>query len=123
MKTLVHIGGFYALAFAVFHLAFWKLFDWKNELPKLNPINRGVMQVLNLRLTYLFFVIAFICFFFAEDLIQTKFGNVILGAISLFVMMRAVEQLIFWKIEKIGVIFFIIFLFGAGIFAAPLFLK
>ncbi len=123
MKTLIYIGGFYCLAFALFHLAFWKLFDWKTELPKLNSINRGVMQVLNLRLTYIFFVFAFLCFFFAEDLLETNLGNVILGAISLFALMRAVEQLIFWKIEKIGAAFFVIFLLGAGIFAAPLFLK
>jgi hypothetical protein len=123
LKTLIYIGGFYCLAFALFHLAFWKLFDWKTELPKLNPINRGVMQVLNLRLTYLFFVIAFICFFFAEDLLKTNLGNIILGAISLFALMRAIEQLIFWKVEKIGAAFFVVFLLGAGIFAAPLFLK
>lgn len=121
MKNLIYIGGFYCLIFAIFHLAFWKLFDWKNDLPKLKSVNRGVMQVLNLRLTYVFIVVAFISFFFAEDLINTKLGNVILGAVSIFAVMRAIEQLIFWKIEKIGVAFFFIFLIGAGIFAIPLF--
>lgn len=123
MKNLIYIGGIYCLIFAVFHLAFWKLFDWKNELPKLKSVNRGVMQVLNLRLTYVFLVVAFISFFFADDLINTKLGNVILGAISIFAVMRAIEQLIFWKIEKIGVAFFFVFLIGAGIFAVPLFSK
>lgn len=121
MKTLIYIGGIYCLIFAIFHLAFWKLFDWKSELRKLNSINRGVMQVLNLRLTYVFIVVAFISFFFADDLISTKLGNLILGAISIFAVMRAVEQLIFWKVEKIGITFFVIFLFGTGIFAVPLF--
>jgi len=121
MKNLIYIGGIYCLVFAIFHLAFWKLFDWKNDLPKLKSVNRGVIQVLNLRLTYVFIVVAFISFFFAEDLINTKLGNVILGAVSIFAVMRAIEQLIFWKIEKIGVAFFFIFLIGAGIFAIPLF--
>ncbi|MEK7724760.1 MAG: hypothetical protein AAB336_10455 [Acidobacteriota bacterium] len=121
MKNLIYIGGVYCLIFAIFHLAFWKLFDWKNDLPKLNAVNRGVMQVLNLRLTYVFFVVAFLSFFFADDLINTKLGNVILGSISIFALMRAVEQLIFWEIEKIGIAFFFIFLLGAGIFAVPLF--
>lgn len=121
MKNLIYIGGFYCLIFAIFHLAFWKLFDWKNDLPKLKSVNRGVMQVLNLRLTYVFIVVAFISFFFAEDLINTKLGNVILGAVSIFAVMRAIEQLIFWKVEKIGIAFFFIFLIGAGIFAIPLF--
>lgn len=121
MKNLIYIGGFYCLIFAIFHLAFWKLFDWKNDLPKLKSVNRGVMQVLNLRLTYVFIVVAFISFFFAADLINTKLGNVILGAVSIFAVMRAIEQLIFWKVEKIGIAFFFIFLIGAGIFAVPLF--
>lgn len=121
MKNLIYIGGIYCLIFAIFHLAFWKLFDWKNELPKLKSVNRGVMQVLNLRLTYVFIVVAFISFFFADDLINTKLGNVILGSISIFALMRAIEQLIFWKIEKIGIAFFFVLLFGAGIFAIPLF--
>lgn len=121
MKNLIYIGGIYCLIFAIFHLAFWKLFDWKNDLPKLKSVNRGVMQVLNLRLTYVFIVVAFLSFFFADDLINTKLGNVVLGAVSIFAVMRAIEQLIFWKIEKIGVAFFFIFLIGAGIFAIPLF--
>ncbi|HRH45390.1 MAG TPA: hypothetical protein PKY82_27370 [Pyrinomonadaceae bacterium] len=120
MKTLIYIGGFYCLIFAIFHLAFWKLFDWKNELPKLKSVNRGVMQVLNLRLTYVFFVVAFLSFFFTDDLINTNLGKVILVSISIFILMRAIEQLIFWKVEKIGIVFFVIFLLGAGIFAAPI---
>lgn len=121
MKTLIVIGGFYCLAFAIFHLAFWRLFDWKNELPKLNSINRGVLQVLNLRLTYVFFVVAFLCFFLTDELAGTALGKVVLGATSLFAVMRAFEQLVFWKIEKIGVVFFVIFMVGAGIFAVPIF--
>ncbi len=110
------------MAFAIFHLAFWKLFDWKRELPKLKPVNRGVLQVLNLRLTYVFLVVAFISFFFADDLLNTNLGKVILGATSLFALMRAIEQAIFWKFGKIGAIFFVIFLVGAGIYAAPFFI-
>ena len=121
MNTLIIIGGIYCLAFAFFHLAFWRLFEWKSELPKLNSINRGVLQVLNIRLTYVFFVIAFFCFFLTDELLNTTLGKFVLGATSLFALMRAFEQLIFWKVEKIGIAFFVIFLIGAGIFAVPLF--
>jgi hypothetical protein len=122
MKTLIYIGGFYCAVFAVFHLAFWRLFDWKRELPKLNSVNRGVLQVLNLRLTYLFFVCAFLCFFWTEDLLATGLGRVVLGAMGLFCLMRAVEQVIFWKWSRISAAFTVIFLLGAGLFAAPLML-
>ncbi len=122
MKTLIIVGGFYCLAFAIFHLAFWKLFDWKTELPKLNEINRGVMQVLNIRLTYIFLVFAFILFFFNDKLLTTNLGKMILAVISLFWLMRAIEQPIFWKFDKISAAFFAVFLFGAVIFAVPLIL-
>jgi hypothetical protein len=120
MRSLIIFGGVYCLAFAIFHLAFWRLFNWKTDLPKLNSINRGVLQVLNLRLTYVFFVVAFFCFFLTDELLNTNLGKFVLGATSLFALMRAIEQLIFWKVEKIGVTFFVIFLIGAGIFATPL---
>lgn len=124
MKTLIIIGGIYCLAFAIFHLAFWKIFDWKTELPKLNQINRGVMQVLNLRLTYLFFVFAFISIYFNSDLLTTDLGKIILGAISLGWLMRAIEQLIFWKFnDAVSIAFFVVFLSGAAIYALPLILQ
>ena len=120
MKTLIYIGGFYCIAFAVFHLAFWRLFDWRRELPKLKAVNRGVMQVLNLRLTYVFFVFAFLCFFLPQDLLTTRLGRVLLGAVSLFCLMRAIEQPVFWKFDKISAAFFVVLLAGAVIFAVPL---
>ncbi len=123
MKTLLYIGGFYCLAFAIFHLAFWKIFDWKTELPKLNTINRGVLQCLNIRLTYVFVVVAFISFYFNAELLTTGLGKVILGSISLFCLGRAIEQPIFWKFnDHLSVAFFVIFLIGSAIFAIPLFL-
>jgi len=124
LKILIYIGGFYCLAFAIFHLAFWKLFDWKTELPKLNAINRGVMQVLNLRLTYVFLVCAFLSFFFTSDLLMTDLGKTVLAAISLFCLMRAIEQPIFWKFkDAVSVAFFVVFLFGAAIYFLPLVLQ
>ena len=108
MKTLIIIGGFYCLAFAIFHPAFWKIFDWKSELPKLNDINRGVMQVLNLRLTCVLLFFAFLSLFFNSDLLTSDLGKIILGAISLFWLMRAIEQPIFWKFDdRISVAFFV----------------
>ncbi len=124
MKALCYIGGFYHLAFAAFHIGFWKLFDWKTELPKLSAVNRGVAQVLNLRLIYIFLVFAFVSFFFNSDLTTTALGKMILAAISLFWFGRAVEQTIFWRFgDKISVALFVIFLFGAAIYFLPLVLR
>ena len=78
------------------------------------------MQVLNIRLTYVFVVVGGLAIFFADELLSTRLGHVILAAVSSFALMRAAEQLIFWKIEKASVAFFFILLIGAAIFAAPL---
>ncbi len=56
-------GGVYNLLLALSHMGFWRLFRWKEELPKMSFINRGVIQLLNIHLTIVFLVGAFIAFF------------------------------------------------------------
>ena len=50
MKTLIIFGGFVWVGLFVFHALFWRLFDWKNDLEKLLPVNKAVMQVMHLAL-------------------------------------------------------------------------
>ena len=120
MKTIIYIGGFYHIAFAVFHLLFWRLFDWKNDLRQLSFINRGVMQILNLRIIYVFLAIAFLSFFFAENLLSTVLGKAIMTAISLFWLVRAAEQIVFFGLRKAAsALIFLVFLFGAGVYLFP----
>jgi len=38
MESLLIVGGFYNLVFAIFHLLFWKIFKWDSELSKLSFI-------------------------------------------------------------------------------------
>jgi hypothetical protein len=122
-ETLLFIGGFYNLAFAIFHIMFWKIFRWKRSLRRLLPQNRAIMQVLNIRLIYIFFVFAYISVFHQEGLISTQLGKVIIIVISLFWFMRAVEQIIFFGLKRLAsVIFLIVFLIGAAIYIIPIFI-
>lgn len=57
----------YNLAFAIFHLTFWKLLNWKDELQRVSANNRAVMQTLNLCLTFVFFLAAYLYFFHSDD--------------------------------------------------------
>lgn len=117
MKTLIYIGGIYHLAFAAFHVLFWKLLEWKRDLRLLNKANRGVMQILNLRLIYVFLIVACLSFWFAESLLTSDLGKVILFAVALFWLMRAVEQIIFFDLKnEISLALFGVFLIGAGIY-------
>ncbi|MBA2621926.1 MAG: hypothetical protein H0U87_12060 [Acidobacteria bacterium] len=120
MKSLLFIGGFYHLALFVFHLFFWKLFDWKRELSSLKFANRGIVQILNLRLMWVFLVVAYISFVHADALLTTALGRAILISIALFWLMRAVEQIVFFKLtSKISAAFSAIFLLGAAIYFIP----
>jgi len=56
MTKLIFAGGIFNLLFAVFHLFFWKLFNWKYELKSISFVNRNIMQVLNLCLAFVFVI-------------------------------------------------------------------
>jgi len=120
-ETLLFIGGLYNLAFAVFHIMFWKIFKWKRNLRRLLPMDRAIMQVLNIRLIYIFFVFAYISIFHQEDLISTQLGKVFIIVISLFWFMRAIEQIIFFGLKNlVSVVFTIISIIGAIFYLIPI---
>lgn len=109
------------LGFVVFHLAFWRLFDWGRELAKLNRINRAVMQILNLRLTYVFGLFAAMQLIFPDALLGTPAGRFLLAGMALFWAMRAVEQIVFFGLRhRASIAIFVLFLFMTGLHAVPL---
>ena len=120
---MIFICGVYSLGFAIFHTQFWRLFDWKNDLIKLKPFNKGIIQIANLRLIYFFLFVAAICFFFPHELLTTGLGRFFLGGMSIFWLGRAIEQFIFLKIDHPMVhLMTYLFLIGALLFAAPILL-
>jgi hypothetical protein len=48
------LAGVFDLAFAAFHIAFWRLFDWPRRLASSGAINTAITQTLNIVLTYVF---------------------------------------------------------------------
>ncbi|MBI5463975.1 MAG: hypothetical protein HY966_03345 [Ignavibacteriales bacterium] len=119
-ETMIIVGGFFNLAFAIFHLMFWQLFRWKEDLVSLTFINRSVMQILNLCLTFVFLVMAYVSFVHRSELIQTSLGQTILAAFSLFWFLRMVEQMIFFGVKnKVSVAFTLVFLLGSVIYLVP----
>jgi hypothetical protein len=120
MKTLITIGGIYHLGFAVFHLAFWRLFSWKKDLSRLSPVNRKIMQILNLRLTYVFVAVGLISLLLAESLLSSDLGKAVLIGVALFWLMRAIEQVVFFGLRQAAsLVIFLVFLAGAAIYLYP----
>jgi hypothetical protein len=116
----IKIGGFYQIAFLVFHAMFWRLFKWKRELPKLNHINGAIMQVLNLCLMFCFLVFGYVSLFHTSELITSAIGRVLLLFMALFWMVRAIEQLVFFSSKRpLSIAMFVLFLFGFCLYAYP----
>lgn len=123
-STAIHAGGVFNLAFAAFHVLFWRLFNWDRDLAKLNAINRAVMQILNLCLTFIFLAFAYLSFEHAEELLGTRLGNALLTLIAFFWLLRAIQQAIFFGLRhRLSSALFGLFLVGASLYAYPAWLS
>ena len=120
METLLKVGGIYSFGFVVFHLMFRCIFNWKEDLRSLSLLNKAIMQVMNLSLTFAFVIFGYISLFHSAELIGSSLGHSLLTLIALFWLLRAVEQVVFFKLKHWGsVIFFLIFLLGAALYGIP----
>ncbi len=118
---LIYLCGLYSLGFAIFHLLFWRLFDWKNDLKKLTIANKAIIQIANTRLIYFFMFVAFVCFYCTKELVETRLGNIFLIGISIFWLGRTIEQFIFLSVKNrmVNILTFI-FAIGTILFVLPL---
>jgi len=125
MKIVIYLAGIYNLAFGLFHIGFWKMFKWNEELKKLDFGNSEVMQILNVHVIYYLLFAAFICIAFPAELQNTKLGNAFLLGCSLFWLLRIVNQFIFFTASNFASVFATIIIFGVGavLFALPVFNK
>ncbi len=120
-ETLIYLCGLHSLGFAAFHLMFWKLFHWPQDLRSNSVATRAIVQILNLRLIYVFLGVAALCFMLPGDLLDTPLGHALLAGMSLFWLGRAIEQLVFLRYNAWPVHFLsALFVLGAVLFAWPL---
>ncbi|MCJ7432935.1 MAG: hypothetical protein MUO77_05550 [Anaerolineales bacterium] len=98
-NRLVQIGGVINLLFAVFHLSFWKLFDWQQSLASLSSEDRAIMQVLNIHTAYVLAVFSILSLVFPNEMSDTKLGRIFAKAIAGFWVLRAVNQAVFWGLS------------------------
>lgn len=118
--TFLFAGGVFHLAIAIFHLFFWRIFHWKEDLASLTRINRAVTQILNICLTFLFFVAAYVSFFHVEELLSTTLGRTILASIALFWVLRLILQFVFFGARhRLSILFIVIFLVGIVLYLIP----
>ena len=119
-EALVIAGGLYNLVFAVFHLLFWRIFGWREDLRSLRFVNRAIMQVLNLCLTFAFVIFAVVSLGHTEELLTTGLGHSLLALFALFWLARAIEQIVFFELRsRVSWVFLALFLVGTALYAVP----
>lgn len=119
-ETLIIVGGAYTAVLIIFHVLFWRIFKWPETLNSLNYINKATIQVLNISITFVFFIIAYISLAHTHELLTTRLGNSLLVLISCLWLFRAAQQVVFYKLKhkaSIGLTFY--FLTGAFLYGLP----
>jgi hypothetical protein len=123
MDFLMLACALFCLGFACFHMLFWKLFDWPNELQKVGVPTRAIVQILNLRLIFIFLAVGVICLAYPLEMRTTVIGRAVLIGMSCFWAGRFVEQFIFLRYNRVSIhVLSALFLVGAVLFLLPVLL-
>jgi len=119
-ETLIIVGGIYTVGLIVFHLLFWRIFKWPETLVTLNSVNKATIQVLNISITFIFVIFAYVSFAHTNELLNTQLGKSLLVLISILWLFRAVQQVVFYKLKhKASVGLTVYFLIGAFLYGIP----
>jgi hypothetical protein len=121
---MIKILAIYNLGFGIFHLFFWRILRWDEQLKKVSPNNRAVVQTLNICLTFMFFLIAYCFFIYTIEIESTDLGRTLLIGIGLFWLIRAILQIYLFKMKaRIHKFLFLLFVVGVLLHIAPFFVK
>lgn len=117
-KTIIIIGSVMLLLLGIFHIAFWRLFNWAEELPRLSQDNSGIMQMANIGIICYLFSMSFILFACRFRITYSRVGKLLLLSISLFFAVRLVLEFIFpgGSLGLAGFLLFLVIIFGIPIF-------
>ncbi len=117
LEILLTLGGIFHIAFAVFHLLFWKLFKWESQLAKLHPINKGAMVAMNIVLIAIFVLFAILSLGFQEALLNSSLGYALIVSIAAIWLLRSIIQIPLFTLKaNASKVFFITTLIGSGIY-------
>ena len=91
-ELFLKIGAIFHLICALFHIAFPKMFNWKENLSELSAekslIIKQNLHIMNICLLLFWLVFAIVPFFFSTELLTTSIGKTILILIVAFWMIR-----------------------------------
>ncbi len=120
MKALMRVGGGLNILTAVFHAMFWKMYDWPESLEGISDMQQGIMQVLNIHCGLAIAFFGYVSLFHTDELLNSKIGKLLLLFISVFYLIRTINESIFWDfhfpdslfVSLIGLTFSMIYFLG-----------
>lgn len=95
-KILLNFGAVINLLFGAFHMWLGTVIQTSDSFARA-PEMRPLMLVLNISTALLILLFAYASFFCKKDLLTTRLGKSILVLAALFYLLRAVEEIIFFK--------------------------
>ena len=111
--------GLHSAAFALFHLGFWRLFDWPRTLQTTTRPNRAIVQIANAQLVWVFGAVALLCFVMPDELTGTPLGRGLLACMAGFWWLRLILQFVWLRLHHPLVhTLSVTFLAGAMLFTA-----
>lgn len=118
---LIRIGGFANLGWLIFHLFFWRLFEWRSELRRISFVNRNVVQILNLCLSFCFLFFAAVSLRHTEALLRPypDLGHTVLVGMAIFWVMRLAEQPLCFRFSLVSNIFCLLFALTGACYVLP----
>ncbi len=118
--ALLKTGSIYHLLFAVFHLFWPKLFNWKENLNPLDDINKALLPIMSGLFIYVYTGIALASFFLDDMILNSSGGLIFLISVAGFWLIRTAMQFRYFNIrEKEALIFLFIFIAGILLYAIP----
>lgn len=98
MKNVIRGLGILSAILAVFHAAFWWLFDWPARLGYMTAEHRMLMQTFNLCMLPLFLFSTYVFLALPEEILDTRMGRAVLAMNASVYYLRAVSELVFGDI-------------------------
>ncbi len=101
-KVILCIGASIVLIFALFHLAFWEIFNWNAELKTMSLATGGILQILNIVSVYVLFFFTVITVYIALTNKNDFLSNLMLVFIGGYFLVRVITGYFFfgWSITE-----------------------
>ncbi|WP_139265139.1 hypothetical protein [Bacteroides ihuae] len=120
---LLRIAGLISLLFVVFHLFFYRVFNWENDLGCLPNVDRAIFLTYHAICLLLLLFMGIIPISQAKALLSSSVKYGVLSLFSFFYLIRVITEFTFFGISSTSPIILIMCLVPMILYAIPLFSK